>query len=278
MEGVKIRDIAGYRDRMSVTMTLAEKLFFVNQLDLYSYSTIIDFGGADGALIHHIQELFPDLAERNQFIIVDNCPQMFNAYPLKHTIRVKSLEELTYNNYLKDGEVLLICNSVLHECSEKTVDEIVKFANKYARTVVMRDMAFTDSGYKTDHDLTLADFENWRAFDMIKLNPDWFERFKQMLVYTNKWRLDVPAVLTQFILKYTYIDNWNSEVLENYFSNNILTVADKLTNCGWLSLYRRDYPLPYKSQIANWEFNTKLRNTHSQIILEKHQEAKSYVF
>lgn len=46
---IRVPNCDEYLDRMKRGLTLQEKLFFVNRINLTQYDYIVDFGGADGA-------------------------------------------------------------------------------------------------------------------------------------------------------------------------------------------------------------------------------------
>lgn len=264
MKNVKI-----YKERMAKTMTMEEKLFFLSHINLHTYDFIIDFFGANGALIHEIQARFPDL--KAIFIIVDNSPQMETEYELNNCLRCNSLKQVKeWYGKTSMGEVLLICNSVLHEVDDATVEEILDFTKEHVRTVVMRDMACDFSNTASISYHLESDFRWCPAYSVICRDVDLHDRFLEFLEYCNEWGTTEKQVMAQFILKYEYVENWDTEVKENYFSNNIIKVSDMLSDNGWYSIYKRDYVLPYKNEQAkkvfNWEY---MPNTHRQIILER---------
>lgn len=272
MEGVEIKDVAMYIERMAKTMTRTEKLFFMDQIDLHTYSTIIDFGGSDGTLIYEIQKQYPEIVDDVLFVVVDNSPQMTTRYPLKNYVRVNSIDEL-YMDFLKGEDVLLICNSVLHECSEKVVEDLFKFCKQCVRTLVMRDMNYESRVCSHPNPRTYEDFVGFAAYDeVISADSGMLARFSDHVSHSLAWDHDADEILTHFIMKYEYVPNWYGEVQENYFSGNIKKLADKLEEAGWFLLYKRSYALPYKMQQAKKRFKYDLPNTHLQVILEKSED------
>lgn len=264
-----MNDIRIYKERMAKSMTRAEKLFFMDHLDLYTYDTIIDFGGASGLLVYEIQRQYPDLADKCRFIIVDSNPQMQTDYDLKNCSRVISLDEIGESQ----GRVLLICSSVLHECGLFDIDSLCRFCNEHVSTLAMRDMAYTKFSFWM-HDLTEDDFVHGvlvsRAYERIRANEDLRKRILEMLPYCNEWKQDAKQALTHFILKCDYRENWETEIREDYFSNHVLTLAQWLQDFGkWRTLFYRAYALPYKKAQAKADFDFELPNTHVQIILER---------
>lgn len=264
-----MKDIEIYKERMAKSMTRAEKLFFLDNLDLYTFDTIIDFGGANGLLLHELQRKFPLLSVDCRFIIVDNNPKMMSDYNVWNCTRVASLDEIEWLH----GRVLLICSSVLHECGIYDIDRLYGFCNEHVATLVMRDMAYINSSF-WDERLTEDDFAyslaGRKAYERICANEDYRKRFLEMLSYCNEWKQDVRQALTHFILKCDYRENWESEIRENYFNNNVRKLSQWLVNIdAWHTLFYRAYALPYKKAQAKEDFDFDLPNTHVQIILER---------
>lgn len=261
-----MNDITIYKERMAKSMTRAEKLFFLDHLDLYTYDTIIDFGGASGLLIYEIQRQYPDLAAQCRFIIVDCNPQMQTEYELKNCTRVISLDSI--RKMKLHGRVLLICSSVLHECRLGEVEKIYNFCRDHVSTLVMRDMAYTAF---VDSDAYLYEdaFVGNAAYEKICANEDYKKRFLEMLPYCRDKMQDAKQAITHFILKCDYRENWGTEIHENYFSNYVLALCKCLVRNWWQPLFYRAYALPYKKAQAKEEFGFDLPNTHVQIILER---------
>ena len=256
-----MKNIEIYKERMAKTMTREEKLFFFDRVDMMSYDTIIDFGGAGGLLVHEIQKEYPLLADKCHFIIVDSNPQMQDDYELKNCERVLSLKDI--KQPLR--RTMLICSSVLHECSNEDVLEINYFCKNYVQTVVMRDMA-----YLSDSPLKEADDNTARAVDAISKDKDYEARFCQSFDYSVRLGGGARKAITEFILKCDYVENWETEVKENYFSNNVLYLAMLLSSFDDFGLiYKWRYALPYKKEQAKRQFDFDLPYTHVQIILEK---------
>lgn len=258
-----MKDIEIYKKRMGTTMTVEEKLFFTEQLNLFMFDCIVDFGGADGTLVHTLQLMYPQLADSTRFIIVDNNPAMETIYDIKNCTRVLSLDQITID---PSEKVLVIFSSVLHEVPQEMISKIGKFCNQYATAVSIRDMA-SDARPCSSVPYTYHDFENYIIFD--KLWSDRYrERFIQHVERCVKWGYWEYQVIESFILKCDYVENWDTEVEENYLCGNCLALADTLCAYGWLCTYEKHYALPYKVAQAAREFGWQpLGNTHFKAIL-----------
>lgn len=258
-----MKNIKVYKERMDVCMTEDEKLFFVNYIDFNEIDTIVDFGGANGSLLWHLTQLRPETTKTKK-VIVDNNPQMQTEYPLENVIRIRDIFEFKPDT-LK-GKVLFIFSSVLHECSRLLTYQLMMFCTLYAHAVVVRDMCYTKEAEDKQK------FEDFPAYEVIRANSKLSALFDEhRLIAQQVWMQSPEEVLTHFILKYTYLENKETEFKENYFSNN----ADYLTemlgmDCDWEYRYKRDYTLPYKAKQAAEVFNwLNMPFTHTQRVLVK---------
>lgn len=255
-----MKNIEVYKERMDVTMTEEEKLFFVRHVDFSTVGTIIDFGGANGSLLWQLCKLQPDLQHVEKFI-VDNNPQMITEYPLENTKRVGDIFDI---KQMQPGKVLVIFSSVLHECSRLLTYQLTSFCLHFADIVVIRDMCYHGGNHPER-----KSFEEFEAYEVIKNNPEWLRLFNELKISSQQfWMQSIEETLTHFILKYTYTENAESEAKENYFCNNAAALAKLLIDKGWEYLYQRNYPLPYKAKQAAEVFNwPDLPDTHTQRIL-----------
>lgn len=251
-----MKNIAIYKERMAYTMTRQEKLFFLDEVNLQNYDYIIDFGGANGRLIFEVQRNV-DFADTTKFFIVDKNPEMESEYPLKNCQYVRSLDELQQHKLY--GRVAIIFSSVLHECSDSDVDEIANFCQEKCNLVIARDMFF-----ECEDKESFEQYENTPVLNKIRSNPIWQRMFEDIKAKGKS----AKETIYEFFLKYEYVENWVTEVCEDYFSNGIEKLKNKLN--GWKTLVDFNYILPYKLQKVKEDFGVNLTNTtHKELILKK---------
>ena len=265
-----MRDLKTYVNRMALSMTKEEKLFFVDKIDLYSYNAIVDFGGAEGLLLHEVQKLYPDLAEGRDFYVVDNNPQMKDVYKVENCVRVSYLEDL--KPLIMGGRVLLILSSVLHEVTDEVFEQIYQFCQKFVSTVVIRDMMYQGESvgnpWNLRRDLAIA--RTGGIYQIIQESPEYAKKLEEMIPYCEQWGYDWKETLTLFVLKCDYTENWETEVKENYFCGNCFKLARKLgLSKKWWTPYDKYYVLPYMKAKAGDLFNFALPKTHMQVIMER---------
>ena len=224
----------GYLKGMEKSMQ--EKLFFLEYVDLNSYDLIIDFGCASGDLIERIK---PIINKSTSIIGIERDSYMQCILTQRGILWKSSLSELTG---IKNKKVLIIFSSVLHEVEKYFVD-ISVWLLKTKPTVVIRDMTPPIMRPLSKKELSIASF-NKAAYENI-----WGK-------IADSWNL------YHYFLKYSYVDNWDTEVLENYFS----------VPWGWffehgITEYRRDYILEYKKDRVYKDFGYTLTEpTHRQLI------------
>lgn len=215
---------------------MQEKLFFLDYLDLNRYHLIIDFGCASGDLIERIQTM----TEITTPIIGIERDSYMQSILKRRDIQFRTnLSEL---GNLKNKNILIIFSSVLHEVEEQFT-EISEWLLQVKPTVVIRDMTPPEQRNLTKKELKLPSFVKDK--------------------YEAVWgKIDTLWDLYHYFLKYSYVDNWDSEVLENYFS----VPWDWFFTNG-ITEYRRDYVLEYKKEKVQKDFGYYLSEpTHRQLI------------
>ena len=224
----------GYLKGMEKSMQ--EKLFFLEYLDLDAYDLIVDFGCASGDLIERIKTV---TETKTPIIGIERDAYMQNILTQRD---IEWKVRLTDIGNLKNKKVLIIFSSVLHEV-EGEFGPIVEWLLKVKPTVVIRDMTPPVDRPLNKTELKISSFNKSS--------------------YEGVWgQIKTTWNLYHYLLKYTYVDNWDSEVLENYFS----------VPWGWFfthgtTEYRRDYILEYKKERIKKDFGYTLTEpTHRQLI------------
>lgn len=229
----------------------ADKLFFVNHLCLDDYDYIIDFGCGAGEVIKFCKEnsthatcygIDKDPFMRNT--AGENCKNL-------NIIFLDSLSQLNITS--SDIKILLIFSSVLHEVNNYwfTLEKFIKNHSGHI-TIAIRDMYWN---------YELEGFEANRV-ELAKIikhaNHDQLAEF--VIKYGMKWERDIY----HFLLKYSYVDNWELELEENYFSAPWETFEYLAKEI----IYDRKYVLPFKKERVREDFGINLLYpTHRQFII-----------
>ena len=234
---IRVSNYEEYLDRMKRGLTLQEKLFFVNRINLTQYDCIVDFGGADGSLLNEIAPLTDA-----KLICVDN--QFENRTVARidyYTTAAEALSVVANKNYC------IILSSVLHEVQmDSTLIDLIAGA----ATIVVRDMYW---------DETIGDEKHADEIRAIK---------HQMPAEYANYPTNTLSDCYQLLLKYEYTKNWKIETAEDYFCNHAAFLVDNLA--GFNVLYRCTYILPYKYNKVYRDFGIIMKYpTHIQAILQK---------
>lgn len=257
-----MKDINGYIEKLDKSMTKKEKLFFLNKVKLSSYDYIVDFGCANGRLLYEVDKHLNGKAKNLQLIGVEKNEQMTIDYKFTHQFtRVQQLDDLPLQE-MKRKRVLLLLSSVLHEVDYMTRLDLANFISRYVTTVVIRDMyLYLNDKKAVKEERKCLDFKNYTSYLLNKEQ-------KSMFNYIYKSH-DPIVSLYEFFLKYTYIDNWETEKQEEYFCNNTLCFFQGITHPFELK-YCKHYILPYKKKQVLKDFGYKMRaTTHVKLICER---------
>lgn len=229
----------------------ADKLFFVNHLCLDNYDCIIDFGCGAGEIIKYCKEnsthpicygIDKDPFMRN--IAGENCKNL-NIIFLNSLTELKLISPYT--------RILLIFSSVLHEVGSywEFLKNFIKLHSGYI-TVAIRDMYW-------NYELEGFEANQIELAKIIKhANPNQLAEFVSK--YGIKWERDIY----HFLLKYSYVDNWELELEENYFSVD----WNCIEHLALSIIYDRKYVLPFKKDRVKEDFGINLLYpTHRQFII-----------
>ena len=241
-----------YLERME--KSTQEKLFFLEHLDLNDYDFIADFGCANG----HILRRLHNFIEKDDIELVgfdSNLEFLDNAKEVSPS-SINFTNSL-YEIFPQEGQKsLIIFNSVFHEIANENERWAIFRVMSEFDTIVIRDMiAPVTSNLPIDS--TTRD----RIANRI---PRWmFEEFEE------RWgRIDNKKKMYHLFLKYTYIENWETELEEDYFSAPWGELYEKLVFEGNYEIaFERTYTLEYKKKMVEKDFNHSMNDiTHRQII------------
>lgn len=240
---------------------LQQKLFFLSKIDISTYDTIVDFGCADGVLLNAIEEINPN--KKCRYFGIDNNETFIRkARAPSHSIMffLFDIEQAIKYQYLfMGGKNLVIFSSVLHEatadfkrCGETALTDFMQIFD----TVVIRDMIAPVKGGSSASKEHIAEIKG-------KL-PKW-----QVNSFENVWgAIDTREKLYHFLLKNEFVENWGTEVQENYFATEWEKIIKTLS--GYKIAYDRMFTLPYRAEQVEKAFGFKMIDvTHRELILQR---------
>lgn len=225
-----------------------EKLFFLQQIDIQAFDRIIDFGCGKGDILKvcgginkHATLIGIDHDDYMQRLAEENLADLGKQ-------RVMIAAALTKD--MLDENTLIIFSSVLHEVGDYWIS-LRAMLEGTGCTVAVRDMRYSDASSKA---ITANDL----AALIEHSNPE------HLAAFIRRYGMDTEKEMVHYLLKYTYVDNWQLELQEDYFSFDF----DDLCSLGEI-MYERNYTLPYKRRSVTEDFGIFLAaNTHTQLIVK----------
>ena len=255
-----------------MSKSIWDKAFFMDKIPDVKY--VIDFGCADGAMIHYLAPLFPDI----KFIGYDINEELieraraktpFHANEIYFTDVEAVIAYLHFTPIAQPEEICINFSSVLHEVFSSTggIDTIQRLLDELKpRYVTIRDMYCDDT-----IELNLHDASSYAPIlDVItedKTLLDYGHEFKDKFGLIKTWR-----DLTHLMMKLQWIDNgWEDEMKENYFSWKLEDIL-KLTGNNYSPIFECRYQLPYLGEKWRKDYNGFYNpdiHTHAQFILRR---------
>ena len=248
----KVKDIEVYVQRMQ--KSFLDKMFFIDKI-FEPIEYILDFGCANGVLIRAMHFLFPEYK--------------YTGYDISEEMIEKAKELVPQCNFCATWDhinipfdsALLNISSTLHEVysygTEKSIDEFWnRVFNSGFKYIAIRDMMLSDS-------IKLMSDEN----DVSKAKKLFPEKLKE---YESIWGpITIRFNLIHYLLKYSYTENWDREVKENYLPITVESLLERIPD-NYEIVYKEHYVLPYIKQQIKKDCGIEMKDaTHFKILLKK---------
>lgn len=257
-----INDYTTYIEGMQ--KSLEDKLFWKNAYIMIpeDYDTIVDFGCANGALLH---KFLNDKDYAGQTLIgIDNNKEMRKLAKEKIPSLI-TLPELSDID-LWGHKALLNLSSVIHEVySYGTLESIINFWDKVLNTgfhyIAIRDLM-------VDHSIIRQLSDTPEYCDCLKKFDQ--KQWQDFLKHRDHNSTPTPKDVVHYLMKYRYIENWDREVKENYFPIYYEDLINTIVGSGKYDLiYSKRYILPYVKDKIKEDFDLDLvDDTHCQLIFK----------
>lgn len=232
---------------------MEDKLFFLKYIDISEYSLIVEFGCANGRLLRRIEPVVHlDETKLVGFDINEEILDIARNISKEMTF-TSNWDEVLEMLKVTPKKSLIIFSSVWHEIDKKYNETLFEEMKKFT-TIVIRDIkAPVQSAEPIDEPTRER---------IAKRVPEW--QFKE---FENKWgRIDNKEKLYRFLLMYTYLDNWDNEINEDYFSTPWAEIDWNLEE-EYDKVYSSSYTLEYKKeQIEKYFQHTMKDITHHQVV------------
>lgn len=257
-----MKDFNIYNLRMVAAMQ--EKLFFLDKINLKEYDLIVDFGCATGELIRNI---IPAVRQPGGKLVTitgfDINEDMLHA--ARHNIpgEIDNIEidlcrdiiELEYN-LKRAKKSLIIFSSVMHEMSQAAQRRVITTLMPKFDTIVIRDMK------RPLNNEPVANITRKRVLS--KVAP-W-----QAAMFESRWgKIKDKETLYRFFLMNEFVENFESEVEEDYFGV-LWSEIDWQLEDDYKKVFESSYTLPYRKQQVKRVFNHVMHDiTHRKVIYTK---------
>lgn len=243
---------------------LQDKIFFLSKIIPSDYDTVIDFGAGTGEVLRAIRPTFSPYAD---LIGIENNTTMlvsarYQAIDYDNVRFYPKIEDLNISRN-KEKKTLLIFSSVLHEITDieglRVLNELINMSD----TVVIRDMKAPSERYVSVIDSIGSD----AAANIVNKTPMYMkEDFKEVFgdIFASKINL------YQFLLRYTYVDNWKHELKENYFHGEFILSTGAVALGDFNLVYNEEFRLPHQVKQIRETFGYELDDTtHMKRIYER---------
>lgn len=236
--------------------SMEDKLFWFDKIPKEEYSTVIDYGCADGTFLKRVREYNPDCflcgIDIDDWMLQEARKKVGANAVFMHEGMLSQPSHLT-------GDVLNL-SSVLHEIySYKTNREVCKFwdyvrGHKY---VCIRDMCY----------------DSRKLFDMYvpELQYKDYDEKKRRDEFESIWgKIDDPLAFVHYMLKYRYVENWDREVREDYLPISYGALQRASSMLGYDIIYKDHYTLPFLKDkiLEDWGYELTVP-THIKMIWKR---------
>lgn len=253
MNNTQIADYKSYNGSMQKSML--DKIFFLDKIP--ATDCFVDFGCADGEMLRTIQQYSPNA----KLIGYDNDCKMIEIAKsasnkgINYTCKWDKIKK-TENSTLILSSVL---HEVLHYCNQnEKLDFWSKVFNSGFKYITIRDMVPSQTIDRP------ADMN-----DALKVyRKGGFNAIREM--FEGIWgSIKNNKALIHFLLKYTYLYNWDREVRENYMPLTHEALMSMIPD-NYEIVYHEHYVLPYLKWQVKRDFDIDIKdNTHLKLILRR---------
>lgn len=272
-----INNIEIYNKRMDAS--IEDKLWFLSQnivADIY-----VDFGCANGNMLRHMYYQDPGkvyIGYDNNLDMLSIAKEYCKDTTIKFIYNFKNIRRYIDQKH-PEKKVCLILSSVLHEVYSyaKDEDEIKEFWKMIKEDlnpdyIVIRDMTW----WEYDPDYYFRKFPYLNHELLVTMQDEHCNTVKSMANQEQVMDfekihgpIDCYKRLTHFLLKYKYVENWDREVNENYFSYNPDDIISEVED-SYEAVYMKKYHLPYLHDQFKKDFNIDFMGyTHYNMFLKK---------
>lgn len=249
-----IQDMRIYLHRMQ--KSVLDKMFFADKV-FEPIEAVVDFGCANGELIKALHAFWDDC----RYVGYDISAKMVAA--ARENVPQAEFTCDWDNLGVDPRKSLINISSTIHEVySYGTAEDVRIFWERVFHSgfkyVTIRDMMLSEAAFAP------ADPEDIRR---VRENPRYAV---QLAEYEAVWGpIATRHDLAHYLLKYTYTQNWDREVRENYFPVTIEQVLAMIP-ANYRINWQQHTPLPYIAWQVKRDFGIDLTEaTHGKLVIER---------
>ena len=260
-------DLDKYTSEMA--KSIWDKAFFMDKIP--GAKCVIDFGCADGAMIHFLAPLFPDIIFIGYDISEELIDRARTATPhYANTVFFDNHDEhgsYHMQQFIKEKgftseEICLNFSCVLHEVFSST--PAGKYTIRYLvnaiepKYITVRDMYFEGKNP------VLSYYQVKEIVNTFGINDEAITDFEEEFC-----SISTLKGMHHFLMKYQWYNNgWDKEMAENYFSWDRKDFMDMIG--AYSTVFETHYMLPYyREKWYEHEMYPLEANTHAQFIFRR---------
>ena len=242
--------------------SMIDKIFFMDKID-DSIRVIVDYGCADGSLIHFLAPLFPEMIFVGYDLdetMVAQAEAKNKAFPNCYAISdLAVLQSILKKANLAISQCAVLLSSLIHEVYSYS-DDVDSFWHIITTTgfkyIIIRDMCLDETAHRPTLKEDLIKVKSQYPIDKIRE----FEHIHGSI--SDNYNL------IHFLLKYRYLNNWDREVKEDYLPCSTEEIARRIGK-SYTLIYFDHYILPYLAATVKKDFDVTLKDyTHIKFIYQ----------
>lgn len=256
----EIQNLGVYLERMSAT--LYDKCWWTKYIPDY-VKTVIDFGCGVGDLSFALETVRPNYYE---YIGIDDNPEMIEIASCKYPDRRfystldQAVQELELSKNYWPQDTILVLNSVLHEVfsympKEAAISLVENMFCKWFEYIAIRDMCVPTVCRHGNTELVLE------AIKKSSYNNMW-EQYSAVSHHN-----DLDITITEFFLKYRYVENWDRERCERYLWPIDSFIADLAHHSNYIP-WKWKFSIPFIRDCVKRDFGIDFKTaTHIKMLM-----------
>lgn len=249
-----IKDMRIYLHRMQ--KSVLDNMFFADKV-FEPIEAIVDFGCANGELIKALHAFW------------DDC--RYVGYAISEKMIEAARENVPQADFTCDWDKIGVDPRRALINISSTIHEVYSYGTEEDVRVFWQRVFHSGFKYVTIRDMMLSAsaFAPAKAEDIRRVREN--ARYAaQLAEYERIWGpIRTRHDLSHYLLKYTYTQNWDREVRENYFPVTIEEIRAMIPD-NYRINWQQHTPLPYIAWQVKRDFGVELTEaTHGKLVIER---------